>query len=240
MTGLSLTSISKSFGSIQVLKNLNLQLKSGEVTAIVGDNGAGKSTLLKIMAGIHTPDEGTIRLGDHILNNCGAAERRLQGIEMVYQDLALAKQQDVVANLYLGREVKKTYLGFLNRKAMKLQATEDLNRLGMTISQLYAPVGLLSGGQQQAIAIARAVLFDPQVLLLDEPTAALAVREVKHVLDLIHLEKQRGRVVVLVSHRLNDVFAVSDRIVVMKQGCIAFDERASQISLNQIVEKIVS
>jgi simple sugar transport system ATP-binding protein len=237
MKGLALKHISKSFGKVRVLKDVSLKFAPGEVTAIVGDNGAGKSTLLKIIAGIHAPDRGRIMLDGERLTSRDAFLRRGHGIEMVYQDLALAKQQDVVANLFLGREM--SWLGFLHRKGMARQAAQELKRLGIRISRLDQPVGLLSGGQQQAVAIARAVLFDPKVLLLDEPTASLAAREVRHVLKLIRTEKERGRIVVLVSHRLNDVFDVADRIVVMKQGEIAANKAADKTSLDEIVELIV-
>jgi simple sugar transport system ATP-binding protein len=236
---LALENISKSFGAVQVLQDISLRLEPGQVTAIVGDNGAGKSTLLKLMAGIHAPDGGRISLGETELTKRPAAEHRKRGIEMVYQDLALAKQQDVVANLWLGRELARTWFGFLNRKAMVKKAVTELERLGIRIPDLGRPVGLLSGGQQQAVAIARAVLFDPKVLLLDEPTAALAAREVEQVLGLIRKEKRQNRVVVLVSHRLNDVFAVADRIVVMKQGHIRSDTPTGATTLSQVVENIV-
>jgi ABC-type sugar transport system ATPase subunit len=238
MSGLALENISKSFGAVEVLKHINTHFDGGQVTAIVGDNGAGKSTLLKLMAGIHMPDEGTIKLGGEELVRLPASEHRRRGIEMVYQDLAVAKQHDVVTNLYLGRELIR--FGFLDRKTMRKKASEELDGLSIKIPDLNRPVGLLSGGQQQAIAIARAVMFDPKVLLLDEPTAALAAREVDEVLDLIRQQKQRHRVVILVSHRLNDVFAVADRIVVMKHGQIAADMPTKATTLSKVVEHIVS
>jgi ABC-type sugar transport system ATPase subunit len=237
MSGLTLKNISKSFGAVDVLKRIDARFDAGQVTAIVGDNGAGKSTLLKMMAGIYAPDSGSLCLGKEELTKRSASEHRRRGIEMVYQDFAIAKQHDVVTNLYLGRE--DTRFGFLNRKTMRDKAVVELERLGIKIPDLTKPAGLLSGGQQQAIAIARAILFNPKVLLLDEPTAALAAREVAQVLDLIRQQKQQGRVVILVSHRLNDVFAVSDRIVVMKQGSIKTDTPTAATTLNQVVEHIV-
>lgn len=237
---LVLNNICKSFGTVQVLHGISLRFEPGQVTAIVGDNGAGKSTLLKLMAGIYEPDIGTIKLDDTELTKRPAAEHRQRGIEMVYQDLALAKQQDVVENLWLGREVTRTWFGFLDKKTMEQKAGAELDRLGIKIPDLKRQVGLLSGGQQQAVAIARAAMFDPKVLLLDEPTAALAAREVQQVIELIRKEKDQGRIVILVSHRLNDVFAVADRIVVMKQGNILSDVPTSITTLSQIVENIVS
>ncbi|MDR3423475.1 MAG: ATP-binding cassette domain-containing protein [Alphaproteobacteria bacterium] len=239
MSGLRLENITKSFGAIQVLQPMTLAFKAGQVTAIVGDNGAGKSTLLKVMAGIHKPNAGAIYLDDKLLTNLSAADHRACGVEMVYQDLALAKQQNVVANLFLGREQTRTCFGFLNRTAMAERAKNELNRLGISIADLNTPVGMLSGGQQQAVAIARAALFEPKVLLFDEPTAALAAREVGQVLDLIRQQKEQGRIVILVSHRLNDVFAVADRIVVMKQGRLISDTPTAATSMSKVVENIV-
>ncbi len=239
MSGLTLDNISKSFGAIEVLKRISTHFDNGQVTAIVGDNGAGKSTLLKLIAGIHAPDEGNIKLDGQELIKMSASEHRRRGIEMVYQDLAVAKQHDVVTNLYLGRELTRTWFCFLNRTAMRKQAKAELDRLGVTIPDLNKAVGLLSGGQQQAVAIARALLFNPKVLLLDEPTAALAAREVEQVLNLIRQQKGQGRAVVLVSHRLNDVFAVADRIIVMKQGKIVADDPVGATSLSAVIEHIV-
>ncbi|MGE3770979.1 MAG: ATP-binding cassette domain-containing protein [Bdellovibrionales bacterium] len=239
MSLLQLTSIAKSFDGAEVLHNLSLDVGAGSVTAIVGDNGAGKSTLLKVMSGIHAPDHGSVMLAGDDVTGLDAMARRAAGIEMVYQDLALSKQQDVVTNLFMGREMCAGS-GFLQRKAMHMAAVGHLQRLGIHIADLKQPIGHLSGGQQQAVAIARAAMFEPKVLLLDEPTAALAAREVDRVLGLIRTQKTAGRAVILVSHRLNDVFAVADRIVVMKQGTILSDDPASSVTLPEIVERIVS
>ncbi|MDD5585530.1 MAG: ATP-binding cassette domain-containing protein [Alphaproteobacteria bacterium] len=239
MSALLVKDISKTFGAVQALKPLSMGFEPGEVTAIVGDNGAGKSVLLKLLAGVFRPDGGSIKLGKKELTRLSATQRRAQGIEMVYQDLALAKQQDVITNLYMGREIIRTWLGFLNRKAMTKEAERGLGRIGIKLPDLRMPVGLMSGGQQQAVAIARAAQFNPKVLLLDEPTAALGAHEVQQVLDLIRWEKEQGRIVVFVSHRLNDVFAVADRIVVMKQGVVVADTRAAVTSLEQVVANIV-
>jgi ABC-type sugar transport system ATPase subunit len=237
---LRLHDITKSFGAYRVLHGVSTEIRPGEVTAIVGDNGAGKSTLLKIMAGIHQPDKGSISVyGDELTTASPSAHRRA-GIEMVLQDLGLAKQQNVPANLFMGRELYHPMTGLLSGRSMKQKTAEALHKLGIDIQNLNLPVENLSGGQQQAIAIARAVLFDPKVLLLDEPTAALAVREVEKVLDLIRQQKQHGRIVILVSHRLNDVFAVANRIIVMKQGSIISDLPVSETSIPKTVEKIVS
>ena len=236
---LSLKNISKHFGGINVLNNVSLEIQSGSVVAIVGDNGAGKSTLLKSIAGLYKPDSGEVYYKSQSITNCSALQRRALGIEMVYQDLALAKQQDIVNNLFIGREIKKA-LFFLDRNQMLIKAKEKLAELDIRIPDLNKKVGELSGGQQQSVAIARALLFNPEILLLDEPTAALAQREVGKVIELIQLQKSQGRTIILVSHRLNDVFAVADRIVVLKQGSVFSDDSKDDLSLSEVVERIVA
>jgi ABC-type sugar transport system ATPase subunit len=236
---LVLQNIYKHFDRVEVLRDVSLGFEPGTVTAIVGDNGAGKSTLLKIVAGILAPSAGNISFDENAVTALSANARRSLGIEMVYQDLALASQQDVVTNLFMGREQIGPF-GLLKREAMRTRAQNKLNELGIEIKNISQRVSLLSGGQQQAVAIARALLFDPQVLLLDEPTAALAVREVERVLEIIRRQRAASRIVILVSHRLNDVFAVADRIVVLKHGQVAADNLTAQVTLSQVVEKIVS
>ena len=239
MNTLKAEGISKSFGSRQVVHPMSLEFHPGTVTAIVGDNGAGKSTLLKILAGVHQADAGRVILGGKPLPFSNPEAHRREGIEMVYQDLALAPHHDVVSNLFLGRERKRA-LFFVDQEKMVNEARAILSQLEISISSLEMKVGKLSGGQQQAIAIARAVLFNPKVLLLDEPTAALAAREVGKVLELIRREREEQRVVILVSHRLNDVFAVADRIIVLKQGSLSSDDPAASVSLPEIVQRIVN
>lgn len=236
---LSLDNVAKHFSGINILKDISLAFAAGTVTAIVGDNGAGKSTLLKIMSGALLPSSGMVTLNGANIIALNVDARRMAGIEMVYQDLALAPQQNVMANMYAGRELLGD-LGRLNRRAMRDGAVKHLQELGIDIPNLDLPVGMLSGGQRQALAIARAAMFSPKVLLLDEPTAALAVREVERVLDLIRRQKAAGRAVVVVSHRLNDVFAVADRIVVLKQGRVISDDVTCAVTLVQTVERIVS
>lgn len=238
MNGLELRSIEKSYGGNRVLGGISLSFRQGKVTAIVGDNGAGKSTLMKSIAGAVELDEGSIALNGVDIQKISAGKRREMGVEMVYQDLALVKQHDVVTNLFLGREL--SFLGFLNRREMERLAREKISALGVGIPDLKEAVGNLSGGQQQTIAVARADMFDPRVVIFDEPTAALAVREVEGVLSLIQEQRRKQRIVLLVSHRLNDVFAVADRIIVLKRGAVAFDVEAKKTSIAEIVEKIVT
>lgn len=224
---LILSHINKSYGANQVLKDISVEFEPGKITAIVGDNGAGKSTLLKIMAGAIRQDSGEVQSDEHQTS-------------MVFQDLGLAKQLDVVSNLFIGRESYHPFTRFLNRKKMKEKATTELARLDVHIPDLRTPVGRLSGGQQQTIAVLRAILHDPQILLLDEPTAALGTKEVEKSLNLIRQQRDLGRTVILVSHRLNDVLALADRIMVLKHGRIAYDHQANEVSLTQLVEEIVN
>ena len=238
MSVLEIHNIKKRFGSIEVLQDISLQFRSGTVTAIVGDNGAGKSTLLKVLSGLYRVDAGSLSLDGRALEQGGSHAHRHAGIEMVYQDLALAKNHDVATNLFLGRE--HVGFGFLKRNLMRQEALKILQQLEIHIARIDQHVGELSGGQQQAVAIARAVLFNPSVLLLDEPTAALAAREVDRVLDLIKRQKELGRIVILVSHRLNDVLAVSDRIVVLKRGAVLTDDPAKDLTLTEVIQRIVS
>jgi ABC-type sugar transport system ATPase subunit len=235
---LQLRSVVKSFGATTVLRGISTSFFGGTVTSIVGDNGAGKSTLCKTIVGVHHPDGGEISLDGLSLNQLGPHQTREAGIEMIYQELALAKQHDVVSNLYFGRE-KTGWLGWLDRKAMRAESEAILKTMGIELPDLRRPVGLLSGGQQQAVAIARALLFSPRVLIMDEPTAALAVREIEHILDLIKKLKERGLIVILISHRLNDVFAVSDRIIALRSGAIVADQKVQETSMQEVVGQIM-
>jgi simple sugar transport system ATP-binding protein len=231
--------ISKSYGSNRVNIDISLRFERGTVTAIVGDNGAGKSTFLKILAGSLRPSTGTLSLDEKALTDFSPHIHRSCGIEMVYQDLALARNHDIVTNIFAGREITKA-LGCVDLTSMRTRAREILESLEVHGADLDSPVGSLSGGQQQSVAIARALLFSPKVLLFDEPTAALGAREVARVLELIREQKRAGRIVIFVSHRLNDVFEVSDRIVVFKKGRVHSDDPTQRVSMTKIVELIVS
>ncbi len=243
MSLLELNGIEKRFGSVEALRGVTLSVEAGSVVGLVGDNGAGKSTLMKTITGIYQPDGGAIRFDGQEVTADTPGHIRSIGIEMIYQDLALAPQQDVASNIFLGREPTKTLFGFIpgliDRPKIVAEAERMLQRLGARVPSVLSPVGVLSGGQQQSVAIARALTFGPKLVIMDEPTAALAVREVDHVLDLIRELKRQGIAVILISHRLTDVFAVSDRIVALRQGQIIADEVTAETSMNQVVSHIV-
>ena len=243
MSFLEIKDLSKNFGTVKVLDHVTLSVKKGSVIGLVGDNGAGKSTLMKIVTGIHKPSSGSILLEDRELTRIPTSEIRLLGIEMIYKDLALARQQDISSNIFLGREpVKKLFginLGLVDKQKMDKDSMKIIKDLGANVPSVQYQAGLLSGGQQQTIAIARALTFSPKLVIMDEPTAALAVKEVQHVLELILKLKSEGISVILISHRLNDIFEVSDRILVLRQGQIVADEIKAKTSMNQIVSYIV-
>ncbi|WP_221934883.1 ATP-binding cassette domain-containing protein [Georgenia yuyongxinii] len=212
--------IRKRYGPLEVLRGVNLRVEPGEVIGLVGDNGAGKSTLMKMLAGAVTPDSGRILIDGHEMTGAGPRAARAHGIEMVYQDLALCNDLDVAANLFLGRELYQPWSRRLGLTRMHADAADDLAKLHIRITDTTQEVGTLSGGQRQAVAIARAVTFDPKVLVLDEPTAALAAKEVEMVLQLIRDVSGRGVSVVLITHRLQDLFEVCDRFVVLYEGVL--------------------
>jgi ABC-type sugar transport system ATPase subunit len=241
MSLLELRDVRKSFGSVEALRGVTFGVEAGTAVALVGDNGAGKSTLMKTITGVYRPDGGSITFDGQPLAGLDPGEIRRRGIEMIYQDLALAKMQDVASNIFLGREPTKSVLGIpiIDRARIERESLEMIRRLGARVPSVKLPVGVLSGGQQQSVAIARALTFDPKLVIMDEPTAALAVREIEHVLDLIRTLKGHGIAVILISHRLTDVFAVCDRIVALRQGTVIADEPTAATSMNAVVSHIV-
>jgi ABC-type sugar transport system ATPase subunit len=243
MTLLTLSGIRKSFGAVDVLHGVDLNVAAGEVVGLVGDNGAGKSTLMKTITGIYRADAGSISFDGRDILQLDPGQRRELGIEMIYQDLSLAKQQDVSSNIFLGREPTKKLFGVIpgivDKASMDRQAATMIERLGAHLPSINRSVGSFSGGQQQTVAIARALTFNPKLVIMDEPTAALAVREVQSVLDLIRRLKSEGIAVILISHRLNDVLSVTDRIVVLRHGRADADLVTARTNMNEVVSRIV-
>jgi len=236
---LEISKLNKSFGPVHVLHDVDFQVRPGEVTALVGDNGAGKSTLVKCIAGINGYDSGEVRFeGRPVVLNDPRVATGL-GIEFVYQDLALADNLDITQNMFLGRELRR--FGFLADGQMERRAREALASLGVrTVSSVRQVVASLSGGQRQTVAIAKTVLWDSKVVFLDEPTAALGVAQTRQVLDLVRRLADQGRGVVLISHNMNDVMEVADRIVTLYLGRVAAEVRRDETSTTQIVELITT
>jgi D-xylose transport system ATP-binding protein len=239
---LALKGVSKSFGAVQALSDVDFEVRPGEVVALVGDNGAGKSTLVKVIAGIHPADGGTVSFEGEEVTIAGPPDAVRLGIATVYQDLALCDNLDVVENLYLGREKvadgPAAVSGHLDEVAMEKRTGELLENLAVTITDLRAEVGLMSGGQRQQVAIARSLLGDPKLVMLDEPTAALGVRQTAQVLALIKRLKEQGHAVLVISHNLADVFEVADRIFVLRLGKQAGDFAADGTNQEQVVAAI--
>jgi D-xylose transport system ATP-binding protein len=239
---LSLKGVSKSFGAVQALSDVDFEVRPGEVVALVGDNGAGKSTLVKVIAGIHPADGGTVSFEGEEVTIAGPSDAVRLGIATVYQDLALCDNLDVVQNLYLGREKvadgPAVATGQLDEVAMEKRTGELLENLAVTITDLRAEVGAMSGGQRQQVAIARSLLGEPKLVMLDEPTAALGVRQTAQVLALIKRLKEQGHAVLVISHNLADVFEVADRIFVLRLGKHAGDFATDGTSQEQVVAAI--
>ena len=236
---LSLRGVNKSFGPVHVLKNVDIDVYSGQVTALVGDNGAGKSTLIKCIAGIYAPDSGDFLFEGNKVDIDGPREATAFGIEVVYQDLALCDNLDIVHNMFLGREVKKGYV--LNESHMESIARKTLDGLSVrTVKSIRQTVSSLSGGQRQTVAIARAVLWNSKLVILDEPTAALGVAQTEQVLHLVRRLADNGLAVILISHNLVDVFEVADNIAALYLGTMAAQVNKSEVSTNQVIELITT
>lgn len=229
----------KSFGKVQALRGADFSVYPGEVVALVGDNGAGKSTLVKTLSGVYSPDGGKIIVDGAEVRDLHPVSARHLGIETVYQDLALAPTLDPVANLFLGREVLRGgllgRLGFLDKRAMRGQASVKFGELGVRIQDIDAPISAMSGGQRQGVAVSRAAAWASKIIFLDEPTAALGVVQTRSVLDLILKVRDTGVGVVLISHNMPDVMAVSDRIEVMRLGRRVARLKTREIKAEDIV-----
>ncbi|MEU5346677.1 MULTISPECIES: ATP-binding cassette domain-containing protein [unclassified Streptomyces] len=213
---LALRGVSKRFGAVQALTDVELEVHAGEVVALVGDNGAGKSTLVKTIAGVHPIDEGVVEWDGRTVQINKPQDAQHLGIATVYQDLALCDNIDVVGNLYLGRELKKR--GILDEVEMERRSRELLQTLSIRIPSVRIPIASLSGGQRQTVAIARSMLGEPKLVILDEPTAALGVEQTAQVLDLVERLRERGHAVLLISHNMADVKAVADKVAVLRLG----------------------
>ena len=237
---LELRKVSKSFGAVQALFEVDFHVAPGEVMALVGDNGAGKSTLIKCIAGIHPADSGEILFDGKPVNIHHPKDASDLGIEVVYQDLALADNLDITQNMFLGREDRRLN-AFLADGEMEKKARETLEGLSVrTVSSVRQLVSNLSGGQRQTVAIAKAVLWNSKVVFLDEPTAALGVAQTRQVLDLVRRLADQGRGVVLISHNMNDVMEVADRVCALYLGRVAAEVLKRETNTTQIVELITS
>jgi ABC-type sugar transport system ATPase subunit len=236
---LELRDVTKSFGSVQALTEVDFEVRAGEVMALVGDNGAGKSTLVKCIAGTHTPDSGEVVFDGQRVTISGPRDAGRLGIEVVYQDLALCDNLDVVQNVYLGREVNRFQV--LNEAAMEHTTAETLKSLAVTtIKSIRQPVATLSGGQRQSVAVAKAVQWNSKLVILDEPTAALGVAQTEQVLALVRRLGEQGLAVVLISHNLHDIFETADRITVLRLGRNVGVFERRQTTQQAVVEAITA
>lgn len=240
---LSVKNMVKRFGGLTAVNRVSLDLYPGEVVGLVGDNGAGKSTLIKMISGVYHADEGEIYFENRRVYITRPSEARDMGIETIYQDLALAGNLNIGANIFLGREVKKSYLGGLIRTLddgyMLNEAEKILDRLEIEIPSLVQKIDTLSGGQRQAVAIARAMYWNAKLMIMDEPTNNLGVVEQRKVLDLIRTLREQGVPVIVISHTMRDIFAASDRIVVLHRGRKVAEKRTADTSSEEIVQYIV-
>jgi ABC-type sugar transport system ATPase subunit len=240
---LAVRNLTKRFGGLTAVNQVSMDVSAGEVVALLGDNGAGKSTLIKCISGVHLADEGEIIFDGRPQRFATPIEARAVGIETIYQDLALAQNLDVPANIFLGREAKKSYFGglikTLDDKKMLAEANTSLEALDIQFPSLTRPIDSLSGGQRQAVAIARAIYWNARLMIMDEPTNNLGVPEQHKVLELIGRLRDQGVPVILITHTLPDVFAVADRIIVMHRGRKVAEKKASDTSTNELVQYMV-
>jgi ABC-type sugar transport system ATPase subunit len=240
---LSLRNLTKRFGGLTAVDHVSLDVYPDEVIGLVGDNGAGKSTLIKMVSGVHHPNEGEIYFEGRRVEINNPSQARDMGIETIYQDLALAGNLPMSANIFLGREHKKRYLGglitMLDEQFMLEESEKLLETLDVHIPSVHAKIDLLSGGQRQAVAIARALYWNARLMIMDEPTNNLGVVEQQKVLDLIRRMKDQGVPVIVISHTMRDVFAVSDRIVVLHRGRKVTDKRTADTTTEEIVQYIM-
>jgi simple sugar transport system ATP-binding protein len=239
---LEVRNLSRYFGAVKALDDCSMVVRPGEVVALAGDNGAGKTTMIKAISGVYPPTAGEILIEGKPVVFSSPQDAREKGIETIYQDLALADNLTIGANIFLGREPMKKLFGFLpviDRKAMADAARATMAQLDFHVQRLDAPVSNFSGGQRQAVAIGRAVYWNARILIMDEPTAALGVPEQRKVVALIKSLKAQGRGVVFISHNLQDIFAVSDRIVVLRRGIVAGERDIRETSHDEVVRLMI-
>lgn len=235
--------ISKTFGAVKALQNVNFEVMPAEIVGLVGDNAAGKSTLMKILSGAYVADQGEIWMNGNKVHISNPVDSRNLGIEMLYQNFALAGNINIYQNIYLGRELTKNYLGglfkILDKKMMADCSYELISRLKIDVHRVTKRVKELSGGQQQSVAIARVIAFNAQLIIMDEPTANLGIKEVGRLLDLIRRLKDQGISVIFISHRLDDIFSVGDRVIVLKRGKRIGMRQTKETTEKEVVRLIV-
>lgn len=239
MTLLEARGIVRTYGSVIALNGADFDIQAGEITALVGDNGAGKSTLVKVLSGTEVAEDGTVHLDGKLVRFTNPSAAREHGIETVFQDLALCPHLDPVKNLYLGREIKRSgiagLMGFMNRKSMRDGSVAAFQDLGATVRKLNEPVGNMSGGQKQSVAVARSAAWASKIIFLDEPTAALGVAQTANVLDLVRRVRDKGIGVVFISHSMPEVLEIADTVQVLRRGKRIAHYRAEDTTLEELV-----
>ncbi len=239
---IEMRAVSKNFGAVVALRRVSLTVAEGEVVGLVGDNAAGKSTLMKILSGVHVPDAGEILMDGEIVHFDSPMEARAAGIEMVYQDFALVPELSVTQNIFLGREMLGRGLrsGFLDKQGMADGAAALIERLGLRVPPVDTPVRAISGGQQQAVAVARATAFDARLVIMDEPTANLGASAIEKVRQVIGRLREHNVSVIVISHRLEDIITTADRAVVLKHGQLVGERRVADTGSDEILHMIVA
>ena len=237
---LEMRGMSKSFGSVKAVVNVDLMLSRGEILGLVGDNAAGKSTLMKMLTAVHKPDEGEIFIEGEPVKIDSPRKARELGIEMIYQDFSLAPNLNITENIFLGREIKRSFMGFpvLNRKKMNQLAEEALRGSLIRIDSVQSIVTDLSGGQQQGVAIARAIAFDAKIIIMDEPTASLSIKAISPLLERMKQLRDQGISMIFITHRIQDIFSTCDRVMVLRRGSSVCDTAIENTSVEEIFSLI--